>query len=181
MSDRPIGRLRAYAAGADAYDRGEPAQPSPLPSPTIAKARGSPGGTDQKAFMEGPTTRSNPSAGSSAPPAPCQPRHAGRHDVPLLCLLAVSWWLVVIGSAGLAFLGTWAVWEHLSEAYTHRRYWRAGPLPHPTRPCRSRLALSYLLFSLLPLLIVAAIRRIVMGRWPLRPALVALARLDADL
>ena len=26
MSDRPIGRLRAYAAGADAYDRGEPAQ-----------------------------------------------------------------------------------------------------------------------------------------------------------
>jgi hypothetical protein len=61
---------------------------------------------------------------------------------PLLRLFAVCWWLVVIGSGGLALLGTWAVWEHLSEASLIAGHWRVGPLPHPTSPGMSRPALS---------------------------------------
>ena len=97
------------------------------------------------------------------------PLAPARMTSPLLRLFAVCWWLVVIGSAGLALLGTWAVWEHLSEAYTHRRI-LAGWTPAPPDPSLQVAAGAVvLLFSLLPLLIVAVIRRIAMGRWRFGP------------
>jgi hypothetical protein len=75
-------------------------------------------------------------------------------------LFAACWWLVVIGSAGLALLGTSA-----SEAYTHRRI-LAGWTPAPPDPSWHVTAGAVvLLFSLLPLIIVAVIRRIAMGHW----------------
>ena len=88
---------------------------------------------------------------------------------PLLRLFAVSWWPVVIGSAGFALLGTWAVWEHLSEAYTLRRIltdWTPAP---PDPPWHVAAGAVVLLFSLLPLLIVAVIRRIALGHWRFGP------------
>jgi hypothetical protein len=87
----------------------------------------------------------------------------------LLRLFAVCWWLVVIGSACLALLGTWAVWEHLSEAYTHRRI-LTGWTPAPPDPSLQVAAGAVvLLFSLLPLPLVAVIRRIALGRWRFGP------------
>ena len=87
----------------------------------------------------------------------------------LLRLFAVCWWLVVIGSTCLALLGTWAVWEHLSEAYTHRRI-LTGWTPAPPDPSLQVAAGAVvLLFSLLPLPLVAVIRRIALGRWRFGP------------
>jgi hypothetical protein len=82
---------------------------------------------------------------------------------PLLRLFAVCRWLVVIGSAGLALLGTWAVWEHLSEAYTHRRTLAGWTPTPPDQSWHVTAGAVVLLFSLLPLLIVTVIRRIAMG------------------
>jgi hypothetical protein len=76
---------------------------------------------------------------------------------------------VVIGSAGFALLGTLAVWEnyHSPAAYTHPL---AGWTPAPPDPSLHIAAGAVvLLFSLLPLLIVAVIRRIAMGRWRFGP------------
>jgi hypothetical protein len=88
---------------------------------------------------------------------------------PLLRLFAVCWWLVVIGSAGLALLGTWAVWEHLWEAYTHHRI-LAGWTPAPPDPTwHVTVGTVVLLFSLLPFIIVAVVRRIAMGHWRFGP------------
>jgi hypothetical protein len=88
---------------------------------------------------------------------------------PLLHLFAASWWLVVIGSAGLALLGTWAGWEHLSEAYTLRRILADWTPASPDPSLQVAAGAVVLLFSLLPLIIVAVIRRIAMGRWRFGP------------
>ena len=107
---------------------------------------------------------------------------------PLLRLFAVCWWLVVVGSVSFALFGTWAVWAnyHSSEAYGHYRT-LAGWTPVSTAPdfipdppdstWHVTVGAVVLLFSVLPLVIVAVIRRIAMGRWRFGPLL---PRLDAD-
>jgi hypothetical protein len=88
---------------------------------------------------------------------------------PLLRLFAVCWWLVVIGSAGLALFGTLAVWRHYHSpaTYTHPL---AGWTPAPPDPSLHVAAGAVvLLFSLLPIIIVAVIRRIAMGHWRFGP------------
>ena len=103
--------------------------------------------------------------------APARPRSRppGAMTSPLLRLFAVSWWLVVIGSAGLALLGTWAGWEHLSEAYTLRRTLADWPPAPPDPSLQVAAGAVVLLFSLLPFIIVAVIRRIMVGRWRFGP------------
>jgi hypothetical protein len=129
MSGRPIGRLRAYAAGADAYDRGEPPQPPPaIPSHRMDAWLN--GWTDQKAFTEHQTARRNRKrakpgsnrfaiAGDESAPLgrfirtttggrvfgylrarrKTQPRLPRRTS--LLRLFAVAWWLAIIGKCEL--------------------------------------------------------------------------------
>ena len=92
----------------------------------------------------------------------------------------MCWWLVVVGSVSFALFGTWAVWGHYhsSEAYGHYRT-LAGWTPMSTTPdfipdppdstWHVTAGAVVLLFSLLPLLIVAVIRRIAMGRWRFGP------------
>ena len=89
---------------------------------------------------------------------------------PLLRLFAVCWWLVVIGSAGLALFGTLAVWRHYHSpaTYTHPL---AGWIPAPPDPTWYVVGGAVvLLFSLLPFIIVAVIRRIAMGHWRFGPS-----------
>ena len=89
---------------------------------------------------------------------------------PLLRLFAVSWWLVVIGSAGLALFGTLG---RVGAATTRRRHTAhplAGWTPAPPDPSLHVAAGAVvLLFSLLPFIIVTVIRRIAMGRWRFGP------------
>ena len=88
---------------------------------------------------------------------------------PLLRLFAVCWWLLVIGSAGLALLGTWALWEHYHSpaAYTHPL---AGWTPAPPDPSFHVAAGAVVLpLSLLPFIIVTVVRRIVTARWRYGP------------
>ena len=77
---------------------------------------------------------------------------------------------MVIGSAGFALFGTWAVWGHYHSpaAYTHPL---AGwtPVPRPDPSLHVAAGAVVLLFSLLPFIIVAVIRRIAMGRWRFGP------------
>jgi hypothetical protein len=99
---------------------------------------------------------------------------------PLLRLFAVCWWLVVVGSVSFALFGTWAVWGHYhsSEAYGHYRT-LAGWTPVSTAPdfipdppdatWHVTVGAVVLLFSLLPFIIVAVIRRIAMGHWRFGP------------
>ena len=111
--------------------------------------------------------------------AASRPRSARSSPVamtsPLLRLFAVCWWLVVIGSAGLALFGTLAVWRHYHSpaTYTHPL---AGWTPAPPDPSLHVAAGAVvLLFSLLP---IDHRGRDPPDRvWPLalRPALVALA------
>jgi hypothetical protein len=112
-----------------------------------------------------------------------QPRHRPqdhRRPSPLLRLFAVCWWLVVVGSVSFALFGTWAVWGHYhsSEAYGHYRT-LAGWTPVSTAPdftpdppdstWHVTVGAVVLLFSLLPFIIVAVIRRIAMGHWRFGP------------
>ena len=99
---------------------------------------------------------------------------------PLLRLFAVCWWLVVVGSVSFALFGTWAVWGHYhsSEAYGHYRT-LAGWTPGSTAPdfipdppdstWHVTVGAVVLLFSLLPLPLVAVIRRIATGHWRFGP------------
>jgi hypothetical protein len=99
---------------------------------------------------------------------------------PLLRLFAASWWLLVIGSAGFALFGTRSVWEHYhsSEAYGHYRA-LAGWTPASTAPkfvpdppdatWHVVAGTVVLPFSLLPFIIMAVIRRIMMGHWHFGP------------
>jgi hypothetical protein len=84
---------------------------------------------------------------------------------PLLRLFAVCWWLVVVGSVSFALFGALDVWRHYHSpaAYTHPL---AGWTPAPPDPSLHVAAGAVvLLFSLLPIIIVAVIRRIAFGRW----------------
>jgi hypothetical protein len=62
-------------------------------------------------------------------------RKAPPRRTSFLNLFAVSWWLVIIGSASFALFGTWALWGHYhsSEAYGHYQT-LAGWTPASTVP-----------------------------------------------
>jgi hypothetical protein len=98
----------------------------------------------------------------------------------LLRLFAVSWWLAILGSASFALFGTWALWGHYhsSEAYGHYQTlagWTPAStapefIPGPPDPSRHVAAGAVVLsFSLLPFIIVTAIRRIAIGHWRFGP------------
>jgi len=201
---RPIVRLRAYAAGADAFDRGEPAWPPPtIPSHRMDAWLN--GWADQKAFTEHQTARrkrkragpgsNRPVAGGDeiAPTSRIRTTTSGRvfgylrrsrgarrkaqpRRTSLLRVLAVSWWLAVIGCASFALFGTWALWGHYhsSEAYGHYQTlagWTPAStapefIPGPPDPSWHVAAGAVVLsLSLLPFIIVTAIRRIAVGHW----------------
>ena len=97
---------------------------------------------------------------------------------PLLRLFAVCWWLLVLGGAGFAILGTGIVWE---DYHLLQRYMETDHPPDP--PWHVAAGAVVLLVSLLPFAIMTVIRRIITSRWPLvlRPALVVLAPSSAPV
>jgi hypothetical protein len=107
-------------------------------------------------------------------------RKAQPRRTSLLRVFAVSWWLVIIGSASFALFGTWVLWGHYhsSEAYGHYQTlagWSPAStapefIPNPPDPSWHVGAGAVVLsFSLLPFIVVTAIRRIAVGHWRFGP------------
>jgi hypothetical protein len=102
---------------------------------------------------------------------------------PLLRLFAASWWLLVIGSTGFALYGTAVVWLDYHSSYAPTppdsaddpfspmlQKYMGTPVPAPPDPSLHVAAGAVvLLFSLLPIIIVAVVRRIAFGRWRFGP------------